>query len=97
MLYESQKAVIKLFNDYSSIISDAKYKTIHGKGIPSILARIACVAKGFNHKVSDHSNHKILNPTQILQRLQIALAQAKAGNKSEKLINEIRQIIYSLY
>ena len=34
---------------------------------------------------------------QMLQRLPIALAQVKAGNNSEKLLNEIRQIIYSLY
>ena len=33
----------------------------------------------------------------MLQRLPIALAQVKAGNNSEKLLNEIRQIIYSLY
>ena len=40
---------------------------------------------------------KILTPKQMLQRLPIALAQVKAGNTSEKLLNEIRQIIYCLY
>ena len=40
---------------------------------------------------------KILPPKQMLQRLPIALAQVKAGNNSENLLNEIRQIIYSLY
>ena len=40
---------------------------------------------------------KILNNKQILQRLPIALAQVNAGNTSENLLNEIRQIIYSLY
>ena len=33
----------------------------------------------------------------MLQRLPIALAQVKAGKKSENLLNKIRQIIYSLY
>ena len=33
----------------------------------------------------------------MLQRLAIALAQVKAGNTSENLLNEIRQIIYSLH
>ena len=33
----------------------------------------------------------------MLQRLPIALAQVKAGNNSESLLNEIRQIIYFLY
>ena len=36
-------------------------------------------------------------PNQMLKRLPIALAQVKAGNKSESLLNEIRQIVYSLY
>ena len=40
---------------------------------------------------------KILGPKQMLQRSPIALAQVKADNTSEKLLTEIRQIIYSLY
>ena len=40
---------------------------------------------------------KILTPKQMIQRLPIALAQVKAGNNSESLLNEIRQIVYSLY
>ena len=33
----------------------------------------------------------------MFQRLLIALAQVKAGNNSESLLNEIRRIVYSLY
>ena len=62
-----------MFNDYSSIMPQVKYKTKCGEGL------------------------KILTPKQMLQRLPIALAQVKAGNTSESLSNEIRQIIYSLY
>ena len=40
---------------------------------------------------------KILTPKQMFQRLPIALAQVKAGNNSESLLNEIKQIVYSLY
>ena len=40
---------------------------------------------------------KILTPHQMLSRLPISLAQLKAGNNSEKLKNEIRQLLYSLY
>ena len=40
---------------------------------------------------------KTLSPKQMLQRLPIALAQVKAGNNSESLLNEIRLIAYSLY
>ena len=55
------------------MISDAKYKSIHGKGLTTLI------------------------PKQMLQRLPIAFAQVKAGNTSKNLLNEIRQIIYSLY
>ena len=40
---------------------------------------------------------KILTPKQMLQRLPIALTQIKAGNNSQSLLNEMRQIVYSLY
>ena len=62
-----------MFNDYSKIVCQAKYKTKYGGGI------------------------KVLTPKQMLQRLPIAYAQVKAANTSERLLNEIRQIIYSLY
>ena len=39
---------------------------------------------------------KILTPKQMFQRLPIAPAQVKAGNNSESLLNEIRQIVYFL-
>ena len=40
---------------------------------------------------------KILTPNEIINRLPIALAQLQAGNTSNKLKNEIRQLLYSLY
>ena len=40
---------------------------------------------------------KVLTSKQMLQRFPIALAKIKAGNNSENLLNEIRQIVYSLY
>ena len=43
------------------------------------------------------STTRILTPKQLLQELPIALAQVKAGNNSESLLNEIRQVAYSLY
>ena len=46
---------------------------------------------------TEETGLKILTPKQMLQRLPIALAQGKAGNNSESLLNEIRQIVYSLY
>ena len=40
---------------------------------------------------------KVLTPDQMFSRLTISLAQLKAGNNSEKLENEIRLLLYSLY
>ena len=45
----------------------------------------------------NHSKLKMLAHKQMLQRLPIVLAQAKSGNNSERLLNEIKQIVYSLY
>ena len=48
-------------------------------------------------KATEGKELKILTRKQMLQRLPIALAQIKAGNNSEHFLNEIRQIVYSLY
>ena len=73
MFYRSKNEAIKVYDDYSAMMSEAKYKATKGTGL------------------------KILTAKQMLQRLPIALAQVKAGNNSESLLNEIRQIVYSLY
>ena len=74
MLYNARKEATKFHDDYSSMMSETKFKAkTKGAGL------------------------KILTPKQMLQRLPIALAQVKAGNNSESLLNEIRQIVYSLY
>ena len=73
MLYKSRNEAIEFYDDYSSMMSEAKYRATKGTGL------------------------KILTPKQMLQRLPTALAQVKAGNSSERLLNEIRQIVYSLY
>ena len=72
MLYKARNEAIKFYHDYSSMMSEAKYRATKGKGL------------------------KILTPKQMLQRLPIALTQVKAGNNPERLLNEIRQIVYSL-
>ena len=51
----------------------------------------------FNQLEQKGKELKILTPNQMLSRLPISLAQLKAGNNSEKLKNEIRQLLYSLY
>ena len=49
------------------------------------------------YKTTDGEGIKILTPKQMLQKLPMAHAHVKTGNKSENLLNKIRQIIYSSY
>ena len=51
----------------------------------------------FNKQNQQGEGIKILAPNQMLNRLPIVLAQLQAGNNSNKLKNEIRQLLYSLY
>ena len=46
------------------------------------------------YKTKQGTGIKILTPKQMLQRLPIAISQVKAGNNSENLLNDIRQIIH---
>ena len=48
-------------------------------------------------KEQEGTGIKILTTNQMLKRLPIALAQIEAGSNSESLLDEIRQIVYSLY
>ena len=54
------------------------------------------LGKNFNEQ-TEGKGLKILTRNQMLSRLPITLAQLKARNNSEKLKNEIRQLLYSLY
>ena len=87
--FNARNSAIKFIEDYySSMILEAKR-----------LAKEDQEGKGTNEmsRVNASERLKILTPNQMLKRLLIALAQVKAGNNSESLLNEIRQIVYSLY
>ena len=77
MLYNAKNEAIKFYDDYSSMMSEAKYKSRQNK--------------------TEGTGLEILTPKQMFQTLPIALAQVRAGNNSEGLLNEIRQIVYLLY
>ena len=66
------------------------------KRLDKILEIVEMILK-FNKQNQQGKGLKILTPNQMLSRLPITLAQLKAGNNSEKLKNEIRQLLYSLY
>ena len=64
---------------------------------PESIAEIVEEILKFNEQNQQGQGIKILTPNQILNRLPISLAQLQAGNDSEKLKNEIRRLLYSLY
>ena len=64
---------------------------------PNKIVKIVEEILKFNKQQQLGTGLKILTPNQMLSRLPITLAQLKAGNNSEKLKNEIRQLLYSLY
>ena len=80
--FNARNSAITFIEDYGSMILEAKR-----------LAKKSQEGEGAN----EGGQIKILTPNQMLKRLPIALAQVKAGNNSESLLNEIRQIVYSLY
>ena len=112
-LEDVEKEQIKLKSDLGYIKqenpknkSPEQTKTINN--IENLYNSIERVAQMFNDYAKNMSRNiyeskqegkglKILIPKQMLQRLPIALAQIKASNNSESLLNEIRQIVYSLY
>ena len=62
-----------------------------------MLSDANCNAKKKKKRETKGTGLKILTPKQMLQRVLIALAQVTAGNNSKRLLNEIKQIFYSLY
>ena len=66
-----------------------------GKKILRIINKI--LDFNFNEQKQKGQGIKILTLSQILSRLPIYLAQLKAGSNPEKLKNEIKQLLYSLY
>ena len=64
---------------------------------PDEIVNIVEIIFDLNKQNQQGKGLKILTPNQMLNRLPITLAQLKAGNNSEKLKNEIRQLLCSLY
>ena len=88
--------VNKINNGLIDLRKGINRKEIPEKENPKKVADIVEKTLEF-HKGQKCKGIKILTPKQMLQRLPIVLAQVRAGNTSENLSNETRQIIYSLY
>ena len=82
--------------DLNEEIKNMSKKEIKIKNPDKIVEIVEMILK-FNKQDQQEKGLKILTPNQMLSRLPIALVQLKAGNNSEKLKNEIRPLLYSLY
>ena len=92
-VYFINKQLTKIKKIVKFVPEDGKSKIEENEKIRDIIERIL----DFNNENQLREGLKILTPDQMLSRLPITLAQLKAGNNSQKLINEIRQLLYSLY
>ena len=92
-VYSINKTLTKIKNVVKNVPKDDPLKPEGNEKIIDIVERIL----ELNSKNQLGIGLKMLTPNQMLSRLPISLAQLKAGNNSEKLKNEIRQILYSLH
>ena len=92
-VYVIKKVLDKMKKTIKNVPENRTFKIEDNKKIINIVERIVYL----NQLYQSGKRLKILTPDQMLSRLPITLAQLKAGNNSEKLKNEIRQLLYSLY
>ena len=92
LINKREKVGLDHFDDHFDLIFNARDMAI--KFIEDYGSMIFETKRLARH---EGTGFKILTPNQMLKRLPIALAQIKAGNNSESLLNEIRQNVYSLY
>ena len=97
---EKNSKLVDIFNsrlkDLKEEIKNMSKKEREIENPESIVKIVEMILK-FNEQNQQGKGLKILTPNQMLSRLPISLAQLKAGNNFDKLKNEIRQLLYSLY
>ena len=93
MVESINKKLTKLKNIVKNMPKDEVSKVEENEKIIDIVERIL----ELNSEKQLGLGLKILTPDQMLSRLRITFAQLKAENNSEKLKNEIGQLLYSLY
>ena len=104
-LYESDdkmkdnKLVSVIISALKDLKKEIKEMSIDKREIekPDEIVEIVEQILKFNKEKQEGKGLKILTPSEMLSRLPISLAQLEAGNNSEKLKNEIRELLYSLY
>ena len=98
---EKNSKLVNIFNsgleDLEKEIKEMSKEEIETEK-PYNIVKVVKMILDFNKiEQQEEQGIKILTPNQMLNRLPIALAQLQAGNNSDKLKNEIKQLLYSLY
>ena len=90
-----RQKMLEIFNYLGEIFNGPKTydEQLYTKDMPELESEESAAQR----RNQQRKGLEILTPNQMLSRLLITLAQLKAGNNSEKLKNEIRQLLYSLY
>ena len=88
-----KKVLARMKKNIENTPKDNAFKIKQNEKIKDIVERILYL----NQLNQTGKGLKILTPNQMFSRLPISLSQLKAGNNSEKLKSEIRQLLYCLY
>ena len=97
---EKNSILVNIFNSgFEDLEKEIKKMSKEKKEIekPYNIVKVVKKILDLNEHSQKGEGIKILTPNQMLNRLPITLAQLQAGNNSDKLKNEIRQLLYSLY
>ena len=87
----NQEKIVEIMSLLKEILKAKSNEQLDTKDMPELESEESAAERRNQQRL------KILTPDQMLSRLQITLARLKAGNNSQKLINESRQLLYSLY
>ena len=93
IITRNQKKIVEIMSLLKEILEPKSNEQLDTRNMPELESEESAAER----KNQQGQGLKILTPDQMLSRLPITLAQLKAGNNSQKLINEIRQLLYSLY
>ena len=100
---ESRKKILPIFKQLEEIFMESKADEEVDDGADNEvddetdMPELEIEESGAQRREQEGQGLKILTPQQILSTLPISLAQLKAGNNSQKLKSEIRQLLYYLY
>ena len=93
MLTRSQNKMVKISSQLTELVERPPYRQPDTTDIPELESEESAEKR----RNQQGKGLKISTANQMLSRIPISLAQLKARNNSEKLKNEIRQILHSLY